>query len=79
MIQGIFLNQELHLLDNMANETKNTTSVTNGTKIEGTDFDTPFKSGSGLTWKEATKTWADTTETWDELETTLSWGNQTKN
>jgi len=63
----------------MANSTKNTTTVTNATKVEGTDFDTPFKSGSGLTWKESQpKTWDDVDETWDELETELEWSNQTK-
>jgi len=63
----------------MTNETKNSTTVTNGTKVAGTDFDTPSKTGSGLTWKESNKTWEETTETWDELEKTLTWTNGTKN
>jgi len=62
----------------MTNATKNITTVTNATKVEGTDFDTPHKSGSGLTWKEAPKTFEDTTETFEELEKVLEWTNQGK-
>lgn len=63
----------------MANSTKNQTTVTNGTKIEGTAFTTPLKTGSGLTWKESEpKTWDNIDKTWEELETTLEWTNQSK-
>ena len=63
----------------MANETKNTTTVTNETKVEGTKFDVPLKSGSGLTWKESKpRTWEDTDDTWEDLEETLEWTNQSK-
>jgi len=61
----------------MANATKNETTVTNGTKIEGTAFETPYKSGGGLEWREAKKTWEDTEETWEDMEED-TWDNQSK-
>jgi len=61
----------------MANQTKNTTTVTDQSKTT-TTFETPYKSGGGLEWREAKKTWEDTEETWEDMEQD-SWTNQSKN
>lgn len=60
-----------------SNQTKNSSSFSNQSKNSAT-WDTPYKSGGGLIWNEATQTWDNTPETWDQVGL-QSWSNQTKN
>ena len=60
----------------MSNQTKNSAASTNSSKNTGS-WETPYKNGGGLTWREDKKTWEDTEEAWEDVEEATH-TNQTK-